>query len=157
MTMPSVRATVASVALAILGHKMAILANFFEIWLSNLFFPACGSILVGKPIYNWIASIWPKIIFGILAKNNFWRPNSKLCNISVKFRFLAILKISCKNIGKWRRSRKKCKNDFRKIANWVIGNFVEFWRFYGTNSGVTTAPATPAMQGGGILPNLQFF
>ena len=36
--------------------------------------------------------------------------------ISAKSSYLAILKISCKNIEKWRRSRKKCKVHFRKIA-----------------------------------------
>ena len=46
----------AKVALAILGHKMAILATFFEIWPSKLFCPVFGSLLVGKLIYNWIAS-----------------------------------------------------------------------------------------------------
>ena len=51
----------AKVALAILGHRIAILATFFEIWPSNLFCQAFRPILTGKPIYNWIASslaIW---------------------------------------------------------------------------------------------------
>ena len=37
--------------------------------------------------------------------------------ISAKSSYLAILKISCKKIEKWRRSRKKCKVHFCKIAN----------------------------------------
>ena len=68
----------------------------------------------------------PKIFknFGILAKFLFGDPTQNSANkISLKFSFLVILKISYKYIKKWRRSRKLCKVDFRKI--------LLYWRFCG--------------------------
>ena len=35
----------------------------------------------------------------------------------IKFSYLVMIKVSSKNIEKWRRSRKKLKVHFRKIAN----------------------------------------
>ena len=55
-------------------------------------------------------AFWAPKFFGDLNQNS----DNK---ISAKSSYLAILKISCKKIEKWRRSRKKCKVHFCKIAN----------------------------------------
>ena len=57
----------------------------------------------------------PKFIGG-LNQNSAYK-------ISARFSYLVILNISCKNIEKWRSSRKKFKVHFRKI------DFGDFWRF----------------------------
>ena len=65
------------------------------------------------------------MIFGALAKNKNLEAQLKipLTKKSAKLRFLAILKIICKNIKKWRRCRKKCKVHF--LENLELRN----WRF----------------------------
>ena len=76
-------------------------------------------------------AFWAPKIFGDLNQNS-------VNKISAKSSYLAILKISCKNIEKWRRSRKKCKVRFCKITNWDIGDFGDFWGLSGTRINILT-------------------
>ena len=97
-----------------------------------------GAAVVATPIFRpkWVhfwrfLAFWAPKIFGDLNQNS-------VNKISAKSSYLAILKISCKNIEKWRRSRKKCKVHFCKIANWDIGDFGDFWGLFGTRIHILT-------------------
>ena len=81
----------------------------------------------------------------ILTSENIWQIFDKLDKLYLnrvsrpksKIKVSPILKISWKKMEKCKSLRFLSEDNFTKIANWDMGNFVHFWRYYGLSSHIS--------------------